>query len=99
MNNVLLRNHTARFDDTIGTLSARIIGCTVFLLAASVFAQDPAQMGNLRAGAAKVDITPAADAALPMSGYAGRIEGFKGIHDDLNVRAIVVDDGVSQAAI
>jgi hypothetical protein len=59
----------------------------------------PATAGALRAGAARVSITPAPDAALPMSGYAGRTEGFKGIHDDLNVRAIVVDDGATQAAI
>jgi predicted neutral ceramidase superfamily lipid hydrolase len=59
----------------------------------------PAHAGTLRAGAARVSITPAPDAALPMSGYAGRTEGFKGIHDDLNVRAIVVDDGATQAAI
>jgi hypothetical protein len=51
------------------------------------------------AGAAKIDITPAADAALPMSGYANRKEGFKGIHDPIYVRAIVVDDGTTQAAI
>ena len=53
----------------------------------------------LRVGAARVDITPAPDAALPLSGYGGRTEGFKGIHDDLNVRAIVVDDGTNQAAL
>lgn len=57
------------------------------------------QAGTLRAGTARVDITPAPDAALPMSGYAGRKEGFKGIHDNLHVRAIVVDDGASQAAL
>lgn len=55
--------------------------------------------GALRAGAAKIDITPAADTALPMSGYAGRIEGFKAIHDPLHVRAIVVEDGTSTAAL
>jgi hypothetical protein len=53
----------------------------------------------LRAGAAKIDITPAPDASLPMSGYANRKEGFKGIHDPIYVRAIVVDDGTTQAAI
>jgi hypothetical protein len=58
-----------------------------------------ADKNNLRAGAAKIDITPASDAALQMSGYANRKEGFKSIHDDLNVRAIVVDDGSTQAAI
>jgi len=55
--------------------------------------------GVFRAGAARVDITPAPDAALPMSGYSGRIDGFKGIRDRLHVRAIVVDDGTTQAAI
>ncbi len=58
-----------------------------------------AQNGSLRAGAFKVDITPAPDAALPMSGYGSRTEGFKAIHDSLNVRAIVVDDGATQAAL
>src|SRR5947208_17185359 len=56
-------------------------------------------LAALRAGAARVDITPAPDAALPMSGYANRTAGFKSIHDDLNVRAIVVDDGARQAAL
>ena len=34
-----------------------------------------------------------------MSGYANRTEGFKGIHDPIYVRAIVVDDGAAQVAI
>jgi neutral ceramidase len=55
--------------------------------------------GSLRVGAARVDITPAPDAALPMAGYAGRTEGFRGIHDNVYVRAIVLDDGTTQAAL
>jgi hypothetical protein len=55
--------------------------------------------GPLRVGAARIDITPATDAALPMSGYAGRTQGFRGIHDNVFVRAIVLDDGTSQAAL
>src|SRR5262245_24026723 len=58
-----------------------------------------AESGTLRVGAARVDITPAADAALPMAGYAGRTEGFRGIHDSVFVRAIVLDDGTSLAAL
>lgn len=66
----------------------------------SASARPPATaVGTLRAGAASVSITPAPDAALPMSGYAGRTDPFKGIHDDLHVRAIVVDDGDAQAAV
>lgn len=68
----------------------------IFLVAASLCAEET---GRLRAGAARVDITPAENAALPMSGYAGRKDGFKRIHDHLYVRAIVVDDGTAQAAI
>jgi len=55
--------------------------------------------GPLRVGAARIDITPAADAALPMSGYAGRTQGFRAIHDNVYVRAIVLDDGTTQAAL
>lgn len=57
------------------------------------------QAAPLRAGAARIDITPPADAALTMSGYAGRTQGFRAIHDNIYVRAIVVDDGATQAAI
>ena len=62
-------------------------------------ARMPAAPGTLRAGAASVSVTPAPDAALPLSGYANRTDPFKGIHDDLHVRAIVVDDGAQQAAL
>jgi neutral ceramidase len=58
-----------------------------------------AERGVLRAGAARVDITPPADAALVMNGYGGRTQGFKGIHDHIYVRAIVLDDGATQAAV
>lgn len=80
--------------------SFRWVGCLGILpLLLSTAAVIPAEKGTLRAGAAKLDITPAADAALQMSGYASRTAGFKGIHDALNVRAIVLDDGAAQAAI
>src|SRR5690242_11443052 len=69
-------------------------------LALSSFASQPeAQPGTLRVGAALVDITPPLDAALPMSGYDSRKEGFRGIHDRIYVRAIVLSDGSSEAAI
>jgi neutral ceramidase len=65
----------------------------VFPIAAS------AAGGPLRVGAARIDITPAADAALPMAGYASRTQGFRGIHDPLFVRAIVLDDGTTELAL
>lgn len=54
---------------------------------------------SLRVGAARVDITPAENAALPMSGYRGRQQGFQKIHDNIYVRAIVLDNGASRAAV
>ena len=87
----------------------RILICSICLLCVSASAQVPVEKGNpafaeatagkLRAGASRIVITPAPDAALPMSGYSGRKAGFKSIHDDLHVRAIVVEDGMNQAAL
>jgi neutral ceramidase len=58
-----------------------------------------AGLAELRAGTARVDITPAKYEALPMSGYAARTEGHKGIHDNLHVRAIAIDNGTTRAAV
>lgn len=68
----------------------------VYTLAAASFG---AAAGTLSAGSARVDITPPADAALPMSGYDGRKQGFRGIHDHIYVRAIVLADGSQKAAL
>jgi hypothetical protein len=68
-------------------------------LCAAATAALAADQAGLRVGAVRIDITPASDAALPMSGYSGRTEGFKAIHDPLHVRTIVIDDGASQAAL
>jgi len=58
-----------------------------------------AHAGEFRAGAAQVDLTPSADAALRLSGYENRTQGFAAIHDKLYVRALVLDDGRTRAAI
>jgi neutral ceramidase len=50
-----------------------------------------AQQGTLRVGAARLDITPAADPAHPPSG--------KYAHEKLYVRAIVLDNGSARAAL
>lgn len=68
-------------------------------LAFALLAVPCVALGALRAGAASVDITPAADAALPMAGYGGRTQGSTGIHDNIFVRAIVLDDGTTQVAL
>ncbi len=77
----------------ISTLRALLLTAFVAVAACG------ADTGTLQAGAARVDITPAPGAGLPMSGYAGRKEGFKGIHDPIYARAIVFGDGTNLAAI
>ena len=75
--------------------------CTLAILL--LLAPCPAALAQaarpLRVGAARVDITPPLETPLPMAGYLGREDGQKGIHDNLFVRAIVIDDGATKAAI
>ena len=51
----------------------------------------------IRAGAARVDITP--QESLPMSGYAGREGGFSGIRDSLYVTALVLEENGRQICL
>lgn len=73
--------------------------CVVVLGGACALAAFGAPQGTLSVGAARVDITPPADAALPMSGYDSRKQGFQKIHDHIYARAIVLSDGTHEAAI
>jgi hypothetical protein len=54
-------------------------------------------MADLRVGASQVVITPPIGTWL--EGYGARTSGSTGIHDDLHARALVVDDGTTQASI
>lgn len=75
----------------------RTWSCILVLVATSALTSFAAQPGTLSVGAARVDITPPADAALPMQGYQPRT--MQGIHDHIYVRAIVLSDGTHEAAI
>jgi len=79
--------------------TALFLGPLVLIICIAVPGASGAARGPLQVGAAKVDITPAPDAALPMAGYANRTQGFQEIHDHLYVRAIVLGDGSTQAAV
>ena len=54
-------------------------------------------MGTLRAGCAKIEITPKVPAYL--AGYAMRNKPSEGVHDPLFLRAMVLDDGKVRLAI
>jgi len=71
-------------------LNKRIVWAPA-LLALLLAASAPASAQSLRVGAARIDITPAADPANPPSG--------KYAHEKLYLRAIVLDDGATRAAL
>ena len=54
-------------------------------------------MGQLKAGAARVNITPYV--GINLSGFGGRTKGSAGVHDDLYAKAVVLDDGATKVAI
>ena len=68
-------------------------------IAATVLIALPAiaQSGNLRVGAAKIDITPSAEDAKGLRNVWGT--PFTGIHDHVYVRAIVISNGKTSAAL
>ncbi len=74
---------------TVFTSAALCIVCSVH-----VFADET---GYIKAGTAKINITP--ETPIPMSGYGGRKEPFKSIHDKIYARAVVFDDGHNKAAV
>jgi hypothetical protein len=54
-------------------------------------------MGQLKAGAARVNITPYA--GINLTGFGNRTKGSEGVHDDLYARALVMDDGATKVGI
>src|SRR5690242_587070 len=67
-------------------------------IAALVFAACASAEPELRAGVARVDVTPAA--LMPMYGYANRKCGpANGTHDPLFAKALVLEAGDSRMAI
>ena len=54
-------------------------------------------MSKLSAGVARAVITP--PIGVDLCGYAGRIPGCTGVHDDLFAKALVLADGKTKAAI
>src|SRR5580693_4343073 len=71
--------------DRKSVLSASLLGFTLWSLCSTAVA------ANLRVGAARVDITPPADAVNPPTG--------KFAHEHLYVRAIVLDNGSARAVL
>jgi hypothetical protein len=77
----------------------RNFGFLVFALSTCLVLSTPlvgsAEMHNLKAGAAKVDITPKDFIGLVGEG----VSSFQGTHDPIYARALVLDNGVNSTAI
>jgi neutral ceramidase len=71
--------------------------CLVLLstILCSAIAATAGDSGNLRVGAAKIDITPKSVTGL--TGNWSKV--FQGIHDHIYLRAIVLDNGLTSAAL
>ncbi|OHB74680.1 MAG: hypothetical protein A2Z25_09410 [Planctomycetes bacterium RBG_16_55_9] len=61
----------------------------IFVAASNVRAEE--HVGSLRAGVAKVDITP--EKPVKMSGYSGRTGLSQGVHDPLSARVVAFESG------
>ena len=76
----------------LNVVFASVAACALLLFSSQMRA---AETNSLRAGAAKVDITPK-DLTGLISVWA---KPFTGVHDPIFARAVVIDDGVNSAAI
>jgi len=54
-------------------------------------------MGNLKAGVARVDVTP--PVGIHLGGFAGRIGPSQGVHDPLYAKALALSDGDETAIL
>lgn len=73
-------------------MSRTRVSSSILALICMLFVAHPTiAQGTLRVGAARIDITPASEAANPPSG--------KYAHERLSVRAIVLDTGTTRAAL
>lgn len=76
--------------------SRQILLSLVFFLMNHVTMATPPETG-FKAGAAKIKITP--ETPIPMSGYGGRKDPFKGVREDIFARAVVISDGSNKVAV
>ena len=76
------------------TCSLMRIAVVLIVLISLLFTTSPVQSGEsreiLRAGAAKIDITP--EKPVKMAGYAGRTGLSKGVHDPLSARVVIFEN-------
>src|SRR5205823_5707091 len=88
-------DHRRILDGIVRPANKYSVLCATALCA--VVASPAAQPGNLRVGAARFDITTSANAAPGLRNVWGT--AFSGIHDRIYVRAIVIDNGQTGAAL
>ncbi len=75
---------------------SRFLQALASLVGLAIFMTGPASAGALRAGAAKIEITPPAD-EFPYS--VPRERSFVGVHDAIFVRALVLEEGAHRVVV
>ncbi len=76
-------------------MKCRVVACVLILMGNA----SRVLPGELRAGAARVEVTPAKTDHLQIWGYDEPTQIQEGVHDPLHVRALVIDDGKKRAAV
>ena len=77
----------------------KLLVLVCFVVQAVAYPGNPVKRSanQLFAGASKVNITPRTP--IPMSGYGGRNEPFKGVHDDIFARVLAFSDGRNKTVL
>src|SRR5665213_3197434 len=76
-----------------------LIGACTLILAGGPW-HDPATGAELKAGVARVDLTPPLDLKAPLGGYGERMNRpAEGVHDRIFAKALVLHDGTNKFAL
>ncbi len=74
--------------------------CVVLVLVAALAGSPGAEAAKLRAGVARIDITPPLELGAPLGGYGERMNRpAEGVHDRIFAKALVLSDGQHKFAL
>ncbi|HTM54184.1 MAG TPA: neutral/alkaline non-lysosomal ceramidase N-terminal domain-containing protein [Pirellulales bacterium] len=83
----------------VGLTSVRAVVACFALLACSLLAE-PSAAAELKAGAARVDLTPSLELNAPLGGYGERMNRpAEGVHDRIYAKALVLASGEKKFAL
>ncbi len=91
---------TASVDGNTGLRTAMSLRLTIASIVVSAIIPCRASAAELRAGVARVDLTPPLSMKAPLGGYGARMNRpAEGVHDRIVAKALVVTDGSRKFAL